>query len=257
MYPHWERSQANERDTRGSSGWYWRGDERRAYSGWDRDAPRDDPRSSAAYQRYLSAAEDRHAESRSSWEPRRRHADDYSSWEPRHDAREDGADRRTPALAPRADPQTPPRAQARQEPRIGPEQTPPRAAVANEAPPAPAAPGNLGRLGLLTSEVDEAKGRALDAEQEAERLRDEVARQEARLRKIEQSHDAYKRQFVEMRKAVGWDPEQPAPKRARTASRYEPRSTQDKPDEQEEKAPAPSQSDAATLRPGSSPGDTA
>jgi hypothetical protein len=157
-----------------------------------------------------------------------------------------------PALAPRDDPQTPPRAQARQEPRIGPVQTPPRAVVANEA-----VPGKLGRLGRLTSEVDEAKGRALDSEQEAERLRDDVARQEARLRKIEQSDDAYKRQFVEMRKAVGWDAEQPAPKRARTASRYEPRSTQDKPDEQEENAPAPSQSDAVTPRPGSSPGGTA
>jgi hypothetical protein len=164
----------------------------------------------AAYQRYLSAAEDRHAESHSSWETRRRHADDHSSWEPRrhhaderssweprHDARGDDPGRRMPALAPRDDPQTPPRAQARQEPRIGPEKTPPRAAVANEAP------GNLGRLGLLMSEVDEARGRALDAEQEAGRLRNEVARQEVRLRKIEQSHDAYKRQFVEMRKAVG------------------------------------------------------
>jgi hypothetical protein len=162
-----------------------------------------------------------------------------------------------PALAPRADPQTPPRAQARQEPRIRPEQTPPRAAVANEAPQALATPGNLGRLGLLTSEVDEAKVRALDAEHEAERLRDELAHQEQRLLRIEQSHDAYKRQFVAMRKAVGWDPEQTSPKRARTASRYEPRSTQDKPDEQEEKAPAPSQLDAATPRSGSTPGGTA
>jgi hypothetical protein len=247
MYPHWERSQANECDTRGSSGWHWRGDERRAYSGWDHDAPR----SSAAYQRYLSAAEDRHVESRSLWEPRRRHADDYSSWEPRHDAREDGAGRRMSALAPRADPQTPPRALARQEPRIGPEQTPPRAAVANEAP------GNLGRLGLLTSEVDEAKDRALDAEYEAERFRDELAHQEQRLLRIEQSHDACKRQFVAMRKTVGWDPEQTSPKRERTASRFEPRSAQDKTDEQEEKAPAPSQSDAATPRSGSTPGGTA
>jgi len=105
----------------------------------------------AAYQRYLSAAEDRHAESHSSWETRRRHADERSSWEPRHDARGDDPGRRMPALAPRDDPQTPPRAQARQQPRIGPEKTPPRAAVANEAP------GNLGRLGLLMSEVDEAR----------------------------------------------------------------------------------------------------
>jgi hypothetical protein len=254
MYPHWERSQANERDTRGSSGWHGRGDERRAFSGWDRDAPRDDPRSSAAYQRYLAEAEDRHVESRSLWEPRRLHADDYSSWEPRHDARED---RRMPALAPRVDLQTSPHAQARQEPRIGPEQTPPRAAVVNEAPPAPAAPGNLGRLGLLTSEVDEAKDRALDTEREAERLRDELAHQEQRRLRFEQSPDAYKRQFVAMRKAVGWDPEQTSPKRARTASRYEPRSTQDKPDEQEEKAPALSQSNAATPRSGSTPGGTA
>jgi hypothetical protein len=98
--------------------------------------------------------------------------------------------------------------------RIGPEQTPPRAAVTNELPPAPAAPGNLGRLGLLTSEVDEEKDRALDAEREAERLRGELAHQEQRLLRLEQSHDAYKRQFVAMRKAVGWDPEQPSPKRA-------------------------------------------
>jgi hypothetical protein len=161
------------------------------------------------------------------------------------------------ALAPRADPQTPPRAQARHEPRIGPEQTPPRAAVATEVPPAPAAPGNLGRLGLLTSEDDEAKNRALGAEHEAERLRDELAHQEQRLLRIEQSHDAYKRQSVAMRKAVGWDLEQMSPKRARTASRYEPRSTQDKPDEQEGKTPAPSQSDAVTPRSGSTPGGTA
>jgi hypothetical protein len=139
---------------------------------------------------------------------------------------------------------------------IGLEQTPPRAAVANEAPPAPAVPGNLGRLGLLTSEVDEAKGHALDAEHEAERLRDELAREEQRRLRTEQSHDSYKHQLVVMRKAVGCDPEQPSPKRARTASRYEPRSTQDKPDEQEEKAPAPSQSNAAIPCSGSSPGRT-
>jgi len=102
----------------------------------------------------------------------------------------------------------------------------------------------------LTSEVDEAKDRALDAEHEAERLRDELAHQEQRLLRIEQSHDAYKRQFVAMRKAVGWDPEQTSPKRARTAS-------QDNPDEQEENAPAPSQLDAATPRSGSTPGGTA